>query len=229
MPDFLLLCFFDFEILFMLLLSKPFFSVIICTYNRCKLLRRALQSLLNQTDDDWEAIIVDDGSSDDTYSELRGIIQANPKIRYAYHANRGQSQSKNTGAALSDGKYLTFLDSDDEYKPEHLQIRKEFLEANRGIQFLHSPAKIIGDSFVPDINNPGNLINLDECVIGGTFVVSSPLFRLINGFDEIKFGEDYYFFQKIKKLTQKIYYFDKKTYIYYRNTEDSLCSTMIKT
>ena len=68
----------------------PFFSVIMPTYNRAALLERALQSLLAQTEKDWELIIVDDGSTDNTNELIRRFIALNPQtpIRYCYHSNR---------------------------------------------------------------------------------------------------------------------------------------------
>lgn len=77
----------------------PFFSVIMPTYNREALIERAVSSLFRQTEKDWELIIIDDGSNDNTNERIRRIIAENPKapIRYSFHANRGTGLSRNAG------------------------------------------------------------------------------------------------------------------------------------
>ena len=116
--------------------NQPFFSVIITTYNRANILTRALDSLIGQTEHDWEAIIVDDESTDNTYLKLLPYLYSNPRIRYLRKVHSGEPLSKNSGINTSSGKFVTFLDSDDEFSPIHLQTRKAILTNNRGIRFL---------------------------------------------------------------------------------------------
>ncbi|MCB0164573.1 MAG: glycosyltransferase family 2 protein [Anaerolineae bacterium] len=99
--------------------KAPFFSVIIPTFNRADVVFRAIQSILNQTFEDFELIIIDDGSTDNT----RDIIQAidDPRLRYVYQENKGVSAARNRGASVARGQILTFLDSDDEALPEWLE------------------------------------------------------------------------------------------------------------
>lgn len=93
-------------------MSTPAFSVIITTYNRSGLLGRAVQSVLSQTYTDFELIIVDDGSKDDT----RDVVNrwSDPRIRYFYQENAGMPVARNNGFKKSRGRFITFLDSDDE-------------------------------------------------------------------------------------------------------------------
>ena len=94
---------------------KPAVSVIIPCYNHAHYLCRAVQSVLAQTYADWEAIIVDDGSTDNTREVATRF--SDPRVRYIYQENRGLSAARNTGISAAQGSYLAFLDADDELEP----------------------------------------------------------------------------------------------------------------
>lgn len=95
------------------------FSIIIPTYNRASFLPRAIQSVLAQIYENWELIVVDDGSNDNT----REVVATfkDERIRYIYQENQERSAARNTGINNAVGEWICFLDSDDEYMPEHLQ------------------------------------------------------------------------------------------------------------
>lgn len=99
--------------------NTPRFSVVIATYNRAHVIARALDSLLRQTIDDFEIVVVDDGSTDDTAAMVRQI--GRQKVRLLRQSNQGLSRARNAGAAASVGEYVTFLDDDDEALPEWLE------------------------------------------------------------------------------------------------------------
>ncbi len=99
----------------------PFFSVIIPTYNRAQFLPRTINSVLTQTFDNWELIIIDDGSTDNTKAVVETFME-DKRIRYIHQENQERSISRNNGAKHSRADYLCFLDSDDEYLPNHLQL-----------------------------------------------------------------------------------------------------------
>jgi len=204
----------------------PFFSVIITTYNRAALLVRALDSLLCQTENDWEAIIVDDGSSDNTAECVSAFLNSGKKIKYIQQQRQGASVAKNTGVFLSKGKYITFLDSDDEYYPCHLQSRKEILQATPEVEFLHGGTKVLGDNYVPDRFDHGKLIHLRECAVGGTFFIKRELFFSLGCFAEISFGSDADFFDKIKRSGILKIRTDNSTYIYHREHSNSITNKL---
>ena len=105
-------------------------SVILPTYNRARLLRRAVKSVLNQTFEDFELIIVDDGSTDNTESVIRSFND--DRIKYIRHPTRkGASAARNTGIKASRGKYIAFQDSDDEWFPEKLEKQVNAFENAR--------------------------------------------------------------------------------------------------
>jgi glycosyltransferase involved in cell wall biosynthesis len=108
-------------------MSNPFFSVIIPSFNRYKNLINAIESVLNQTFADFELIVIDDGSTDETYK-----IKDNYSSRliYIYQENKGVSGARNKGILVSRGEYIAFLDSDDIWLEEKLQEHKLFIEQN---------------------------------------------------------------------------------------------------
>lgn len=99
----------------------PFFSVIIPTYNRSNFLTAAIQSIQNQSYTDWECIVVDDGSTDDTAIVVQKMIESDPRIKYVYQINAERSVARNNGIKNSTGSYICFLDSDDLFKSNHLE------------------------------------------------------------------------------------------------------------
>jgi glycosyltransferase involved in cell wall biosynthesis len=97
---------------------SPFFTIITPTYNRAHFLASTIQSVLGQQFQDWEYIIVDDGSTDDTKEVLKSY--PDPRIRYVYQENQERSAARNRGIKEAKGKYICFLDSDDTFEPQHL-------------------------------------------------------------------------------------------------------------
>jgi glycosyltransferase involved in cell wall biosynthesis len=108
----------------------PFFSVIIPVFNRAQLLERALASVLMQSFQDFEIIVVDDGSADDPASVIAPV--ADSRIRFVRQENRGGAAARNTGIDLANGRYIAFLDSDDRFLPHHLSAMKAMLDRAPG-------------------------------------------------------------------------------------------------
>ncbi len=105
----------------------PTVSIIIPTYNREHLLGRAIQSVLDQTYQNFELIIVDDGSTDDTEKLVKSFNSE--KIRYIWHGeNKGPSAARNTGIQSAKGDYIAFQDSDDEWMPRKLEKQMRAFE-----------------------------------------------------------------------------------------------------
>ncbi len=206
---------------------SPTVSVILPTYNREKLLPRAVDSVLKQTFEKWELLIVDDGSEDNTYEYVNKLISNDKRIKYVKQQNMKLPIALNNGIALASGKYVTFLGSDDEYLPEHLELRVKILEENPDVDFLHGGVKIIGNPYVPDKNDITKKIHLDKCVIGGTFFAKREVFIKLNGFRNIFYSEDSEFFERAEKIftIRKV---DFKTYIYHRDTENGICNDILE-
>ena len=126
------------------LTNAPKVSVVIPTYNRAQVVWLAIRSVAVQTFPDWELIVVDDGSADDT----ERIVQAfrDPRIRYIRQdRNRGQSAAQITGIAVARGGYVSFLDSDDEWLPGKLASEVALFESAGGRIGLVYTGKMLVD------------------------------------------------------------------------------------
>lgn len=103
-------------------MDKPLISVIIPTYNRALLLKRTVNSVLNQTLEDFELIIVDDGSTDNTKELVHDLMKKDSRVKYLWQENSGgPSEPRNLGIRNSNGDFISVLDSDDEILPEKLE------------------------------------------------------------------------------------------------------------
>ncbi len=112
-------------------------SIILPTYNCAKYVGAAVESVLNQTYRNFELIIVDDGSTDDTDEALAQYISNNNKIRYIKQENKGHAGARNTGMAAATGDYIAFIDSDDKWMPEKLDEQVWVLQEDPEVGLVH--------------------------------------------------------------------------------------------
>jgi len=161
-------------------------SIIIPTHNRAHLIERAINSVLNQTFKDWELIIVDDGSTDNTEEVIKKFLIDN-RIKYVKKENSGAADSRNVGVKYSKYKYITFLDSDDEAK-------SDWLKAFYNILINERPALISCGVEIIDENNAKKKILLPasmklfpkgkyKITNGGSFLLDKTYFLKIGGYD----------------------------------------------
>jgi glycosyltransferase involved in cell wall biosynthesis len=111
----------------------PLVSINMPAYNRADTILRAIRSIQAQTFTDWELIIVDDGSTDNTVELIEGC---DPRLKLIRQENQGMAGARNTALRASTGAYIAFLDSDDEWLPHHLELSVSFLEAFPEEQFV---------------------------------------------------------------------------------------------
>ncbi|MBE9005526.1 glycosyltransferase family 2 protein [Fortiea sp. LEGE XX443] len=194
----------------------PEISIVICTYNRANYLNRAIDSVVAQTFKDWELLVVDDGSEDNTFEVVNNYVQQFNNIRYLKHRNKKQAYAKNAGIQASFGKYITLLDSDDAYKQNHLESRLEYLKKHSEIDLIEGGFFSEEEIFVADYYQPDQIINLRECVLGPTFFGKRRVFFELQGFKNISYGEDTDFWERAEKIfkTQKVT--EPQTYVYTR-------------
>jgi glycosyltransferase involved in cell wall biosynthesis len=112
-------------------MTTPFFSVIVPVFNRAPVLGAALQSVLAQTCQDFEIIVVDDGSSDNPRAVVERI--GDPRIRFVRQENQGGGFARNTGINAAQGRFIAPLDSDDVFLPHHLESMKTLLEGTHDV------------------------------------------------------------------------------------------------
>lgn len=179
----------------------PRVSVIVPTSNRSALLRRAVGSILAQTLGDFEIIIVDDASIDDTQQVVKAF--GDDKIRYVrHHAKKGAAAARNTGIVSSRGKYIAFLDDDDEWFPEKLAKQFDLLERRPptvGVVYTGAFAVDAATGKVVSQQTPtrkGNVFNdifvKNSIAPTSTFFVRKECFAKVGLFDVgLEFGEDF--------------------------------------
>lgn len=114
-------------------------SVVVPTYNRASLIQRALDSILAQTFSNWECIVVDDFSQDDTKSVVEQYVARDKRFRYVLNERqKGACGARNTGILHAKGEYVSFLDSDDAYMPETLWSQYDTFATNPNVGMVYS-------------------------------------------------------------------------------------------
>jgi glycosyltransferase involved in cell wall biosynthesis len=206
---------------------EPEVSVILSVYNREKYLNRCIDSLLAQSFKNWELIAIDDGSEDNSFELLKEYHLLYSNIQLIRHKNIKLPLSRNKGILASNGKYITFLDSDDEYGKDHLIKRVEYLNDHPEVDMIRGGVDIIGNEFVCDKNNPRNLIHLSECSIGATFFGRRHVFLMLNGFRNLEYSEDSDFLDRAE-LCFNVKKVNFNTYKYYREAPDSITNNYYK-
>lgn len=164
-------------------------TVIIPTYNSAQYLSAAVESVLQQTFKDFELLIIDDGSKDNT-SELAKTFS--DKVRYIYQENAGVSEARNHGIKVSKGKYVAFLDADDTWLPTKLEKQIDALRNNSEYKFCFSDFVGVNQNLQPIEMKRGRLVDsaikdllLRGNVVGSicTVLCERELFDKVGGFD----------------------------------------------
>lgn len=120
----------------------PRVSVIVPSYNCARYLGRAIDSASEQTYKDYEIVLVDDGSTDDTKDVA---MRYGKKVTYLYQQNQGLSAARNQGISKASGELLAYLDADDMWYPEKLERQVAFLDAHQECGIVHSEMSIINE------------------------------------------------------------------------------------
>jgi len=180
----------------------PRVSIVIAVYNGAPTIERALASVFAQTYTDYEVIVVNDGSTDDTGAVLAHL---GDRIRLITQGNRGLSAARNAGVRASTGEYVAFLDDDDEWMPEKLARCVPVLEADRDCALVYTLAlkvdpqgRPMGADARPDgAESPtmNEMLAHPWNVVPSQFVVRRDVFERAGGFHErfITSCEDLYF------------------------------------
>jgi glycosyltransferase involved in cell wall biosynthesis len=179
--------------------SKPLVSVIITTYNRAYCLKKAITSAINQTYDNLEIIVLDDGSTDNTELVVKKISDS--RIVYIRHQkNKGIGAARNTGIKNSKGSFIAFLDSDDEYLPEKIEKSLEvFKDSSFRTGMVASSHYKDGKSLVRPF--PDKKINKKRIIpLFSTWMVRKEVFKKVGFFNEgIVITQDAEFFWRFRK------------------------------
>lgn len=184
-------------------------SVIIATYNSAAYLKEAVDSVLNQTYQDLEVVIVDDGSTDKTRSLVEGLQSQHPRrIQYIYQENQGPAPARNAGMRSAQGQYIAFLDADDIWLPDKLTRQMECFARDQAVGFVYCD-NIFVDENNTVIENYVRKVRLvegdilwdlfqDFFIITSGVVFKKECIERIGFFDEkLLVGEDYEYFLRL--------------------------------
>tara|TARA_R110000850_G_scaffold264954_2_gene394285 strand:- start:2489 stop:3364 length:876 start_codon:yes stop_codon:yes gene_type:complete len=174
-------------------------SVVTPTYNRARFLPDAVSSVLAQTYGDFELIILDDGSSDDTREVLEPFL-ADRRVRYFYQKNQGQSHARNHALDQAAGEFIAFLDSDDLWEPSKLEKQLAVFKSNPNVDIVHGDEATIDEQGV--VNSLENMnrysggitryLLADNSVSITTALVRRRCFDEMGGFDtSVGVADDY--------------------------------------
>ena len=153
--------------------TRPMVSVVIPAYNRAGTIAAAIESVRNQSFRELEIIVVDDGSSDAT-AEIAGVIaKIEPRLRVVSHPqNRGAQAARNTGILVARGEWIAFLDSDDVYYPESIEMRLDTARRT-GLEIIHSACDAVG----PDGEKPFPIPPVEGDVYRALLTAPAPMFQ----------------------------------------------------
>jgi glycosyltransferase involved in cell wall biosynthesis len=196
----------------------PFFSIIIPCYNRASLIERPLKSLSNQTFQDFEIIIIDDGSTDNS-KEIIAPYLINSQVNYYYQDNAGVCSARNFGAQKAKGDYLIFLDSDDAVEKNWLNdfylLKEEHFDMLFcSVQFVNHKGNIT----IIDCSQPSEKSKSKGVYYPGSWAMKSSVFFDIDMYDEkLKYSENTDLKIKLIEKGFSMGFVKNPNFIYYQN------------
>jgi glycosyltransferase involved in cell wall biosynthesis len=204
-------------------IDSPLVSIIMPCYNGEKYLSETLESVHKQTYENWECIIMDDGSTDNSKQVISEYQKKDKRYKYFYQPNKGTSVARNNAIHESKGKYILPLDSDDKISPQYIEQAVSVLEKNNDIKLVYSKAMLFGI-----LNGPWSLrpYSQKEMLIEN-MIFCSALFRRTDfdrtpGFSEDMRGgfEDWDFWLTFLSESDKVYQIPE-VHFYYRIRDNS--------
>lgn len=191
---------------------SPLVTVVIPAYNYGHYIGQTLDSVMAQTYRNWECVVVDDGSTDDTAEVVARVAERDGRVKYFHQKNRGMAAARNEGLRRGVGEYIQFLDSDDLLESRKLERQVEYLEQNTEVDIVYSDVRYFrteemderlhsfwgeDESWMPKITREDD--DALEALVRRTLVVHAPLLRrsvieTVGFFDEtMKVCEDWLF------------------------------------
>ena len=192
------------------------FSIIVPTYNNASSITRTVESVLRQKFQNWELIIVDDGSSDNTEDVIRQITEEDERVQYQRQENQGVAAARNNGAKSAKGKYVIFLDSDDTVADRWLQDFHD-LQVSRDAGYFSCGYQLYGKNYAPRIIE--GVSSKKYSSLAGTFALQKKVFEEIKGFDSnLKQSENFEMTARALEFCEKknlqILYTDSANFIW---------------
>ena len=212
----------------------PLISVVIPAYNAEQFLDETLESVLSQTYENWECIIVNDGSTDNTESIAKKWCEKDARFRYFYKENSGASDTRNFGIKEARGEYIAFLDADDLYMPNFLKVCLENLVekdvdlvAPKMLEFWNVQNEVIEDEDKKDYlysGKEGIALFLHSNRLTMALLCKKSVMDEVGGFTWHKKAEDLHCWLKVLFAGYKIYRLGE--YYAYRRMHNNSWSSM---
>lgn len=213
-------------------MSEQLVSVIMPAYNAGKFIDESIRSVIAQSFTGWELIVVDDGSVDNTKQIVEQFCDADSRIKYFYQPNGKQGKARNKGIAQSRGKYIAFLDADDVWLPQKLEVQlKEIEEKNVDLVFaecimfsdtVDASKKLMqsGKGYFSGEDGVKDFL-LNNRIPIPSVLMKADILRQMNGFSENPFlAEDYHLWLRLL-MNGKIFFGSNQILAGYREHADS--------
>lgn len=214
------------------LLMRSLISIVLPVFNAEKYVKTAIQSVLNQSHDNWELLIINDGSSDNSRSIIESF-QKDSRINYFEQENKGVSSARNIGLNNMKGGYFCFLDADDTLPPNSLKDRLTLFE-NDDVRFVDGSVRYIDEEDIdtgkiwspnPTDNLLNDLISLKGNVFFGlSWMIRNNKKNRILFEETLTHGEDLWFFIQQAKLDGKYAFTNSVIYNYRKHDESAMAN-----
>lgn len=209
--------------------NQPLISIVTPTYNREAFLAEAIQSVIDQTYENFELIIVDDGSTDGSEVLVQRYVQEDSRIRYFKQHNQGQSVARNRGIQESRGEFVCFLDSDNKWFPDKLEVSVKAFADNSSVDIVYGNNVTISETGaeLSRSNMPRHSGMITERLLADNFIsmnttmVRKHCFDTLGAFNERdRLAEDYELWLRLS--TQFRFLYVPHYFGYYRVMDDQI-------
>lgn len=191
-------------------------SVIVPSYNYGHLISETLDSVLSQTYQDWECIIVDDGSTDNTRQVVEKYVKPNGRFKYLHQKNKGLAGARNTGILNASGEYIQLLDADDLLHPEKIRFQLDFCLNQKSLISYCETVQVsdnVTNQWIDYIGPVDDMLDrlynfwLPYPISVHSLLIKRTIFEQYGGFDEtLKAAEDRFFLCKLALANVKFDY-----------------------
>jgi glycosyltransferase involved in cell wall biosynthesis len=218
--------------------STKAISAVIPAHNASPFLAETIESILAQTFEEWELLIIDDGSKDNTAEIAKSYSQKDSRIQLVQQINKGVSAARNVGVQLTQGQFIAFLDADDRWLPEKLATHLEHLKLNPevGVSFGRvefisydgKPTGLIASARLTNLKAEHFLYN-NPTITTSNLVVRREIFQQLPGFDpDMSYSEDIDWLFRVLCSTQWKIEAINQVLVEYRITEKGLSSDLYR-
>lgn len=208
------------------------FSIVMPAYNTEKYISEAIESVLCQSYSNWELIIVDDGSTDNSLSIIDDYSSKDQRIKSIHTENGGVSAARNRALKEVKGDYISFIDSDDIYHPKRLETVAGILKEHQNCDLIISRHHEFRDGNIIQLEEKGNVVvvydHILESVLENTKnqymcnVTIKSIVRNVVSFQTLKFGEDHCFIRDCACYCKEMVITEQVLYYYRRDNQNAM-------